>query len=40
MRKQGRDVRRDKSDYDIQGFFLGNNSIDSRGHGTDEFKKP
>lgn len=40
MKERGRDIRMDKSDYDIQGFFLGNNSVDKRGHGTDEFKKP
>ena len=39
---QGRDVWMDMYDYDLKGFFLSGEwqNKDSRGHGTDKFKKP
>lgn len=38
--KQRRDVSRDIEDYDVQGFFLGKETTDERGHGSDRYKKP
>jgi hypothetical protein len=40
-RKQGRDLRNDMADYDLQGWWLDNNGKPSPdGHFTDKFKKP
>lgn len=38
---QGHDPIADKSDYDVQGYWLGTGgATDDRGHGTDIYKKP
>lgn len=38
--KTGRDPRKDKYDYDVNGFFLAGAGTDERSHGSDQFKKP
>ena len=35
-----RDLRPDLYDYDVRGWWAGNNKPDSRGHGSDRYKKP
>jgi hypothetical protein len=36
----GRNPLGDRYDYDVNGYFLSGAGTDSRGHGTDKFKKP
>ena len=39
-KRQGRDLLLDLGDYDVRGYWLGGNTPDERGHGTDQYKKP
>lgn len=38
--KTGRNPLGDRYDYDVNGYWLSGGGTDSRGHGTDQFKKP
>ena len=38
--KTGKDPRGDRYDYDVNGDWLSGSATDSRGHGSDQFKKP
>lgn len=40
IRTTGRNPLHDRYDYDVNGYFLSGAAKDSRGHGTDLFKKP
>jgi hypothetical protein len=39
-KRQGRDILMDLADYDVRGFWKDRQTVDSRGHGSDRFKKP
>lgn len=38
--KRGYDLRMDLNDYDLRGLFKDKGGFDSRGHASDEYKKP